>query len=114
MSPLDFSSALPMMNVRQLKAMRDAGEPHVILDVREGSELKAARLDDVLHIPLMTMPSRVAEIPRDVPVVVMCHHGMRSMNAVQWLKGNDFDNVINLTGGISAWAKEIDPSVGSY
>lgn len=114
MSPLDFSSALPMMNVQQLKALRDAGDPHVILDVREVGELEAARLDDVLHIPMMTIPNRMAEISRDVPVVVMCHHGMRSMNAVQWLKGNGFDNVINLTGGINAWAKEIDPSVGSY
>ena len=114
MSPFDFSSALPMMNVQQLKAIRDAGEPHVILDVREARELAAASLGDVLHMPLMTVPSRVDEIPRDLPVVIMCHHGIRSMNAVQWLKGNGFDNVINLTGGISAWAKEIDPSVGSY
>lgn len=114
MSPFDFSSALPMMSVQQLKAARDEGTPHVILDVREMGELEAASLDDVLHMPLMTVPSRTDDIPRDVPVVVMCHHGIRSMNAVQWLKANGFDNVVNLTGGINAWAKEIDPSVGSY
>lgn len=103
-----------MMNVAQLKALRDKGEAHVVLDVREPGELAAAALPDVLHIPLMQVPHRVDDIPTDVPVVVMCHHGIRSMNAVQWLRANGFENVINLIGGISAWAKEIDATVGSY
>lgn len=114
MTPFDSSGALPMINVQQLKALRDAGEAHLVLDVREASELQAASLDGALHVPLMTLPDRVSEIPADMPVVVMCHHGMRSMNAVQWLRANGMDNVVNLIGGISAWAREVDPSVGSY
>src|SRR5690348_6835845 len=73
-----------------------------VLDVREASELAQARLDDAQHIPLGELAERVAEVPRDRPVYVLCHVGGRSAQATRFLTSQGVD-AVNIDGGIVAW-----------
>lgn len=100
--------------VQELAAARAGALDHVLLDVREDWERAVARIEPSLHIPLADVPARVAEIPRDKTVFVMCHGGVRSGRAVEFLHGEGFGNVRNVRGGIAAWTAEIDPSVPDY
>lgn len=102
------------ISVRELDAMRRASQPHTVLDVREAEELAICQLDGVLHVPMNEVPARVADLPRDQPVVVLCHHGVRSRMVVDYLRGAGFGNAINLDGGIDAWARQIDAGVTRY
>jgi adenylyltransferase/sulfurtransferase len=102
------------ISVVDLAALREAGGEHVLLDVREAWELATARLDPCLHIPMGEVPAKFKEIPRDVPVYVMCHGGVRSGRVVEYLRGQGFGNVSNVRGGIGAWSAEVDPSVPVY
>lgn len=100
--------------VTDLAGRRAAGESHVLLDVREPWELATARLDPCLHIPMGEVAARTEEIPRDKPVYVMCHGGVRSGRVVEFLRGQGFGNVTNVRGGIAAWSAEVDGSVPVY
>jgi molybdopterin/thiamine biosynthesis adenylyltransferase/rhodanese-related sulfurtransferase len=100
--------------VTDLAGRRAAGESHVLLDVREPWELATARLDPCLHIPMGEVAGRTEEIPRDKPVYVMCHGGVRSGRVVEFLRGQGFGNVTNVRGGIAAWSAEVDGSVPVY
>lgn len=102
------------VTVADLDRRRNAGETIAILDVREPWELDLARFPDAIAIPLMTLPARVGEVPTDRPVIVVCHHGMRSHKAMSWLRQNGVANAINLEGGIDAWARQIEPTMGVY
>ena len=102
------------ISVTALAERRAAGERHVLLDVRELWELEAARLDPCLHIPMGDVPARTAEVPRDVPVYVLCHGGVRSGRVVEFLRGQGLGNVTNVRGGIAAWSAEVDASVPTY
>lgn len=102
------------LTVTELDARRSGGEPIVLLDVREPWELDIVRFPEALAIPLSTLPTRIGEVPTDRPVVVVCHHGMRSYKAMSWLRQNGVANAINLEGGIDAWARQIEPTMGVY
>ncbi len=84
-----------------------------LLDVREEWEYTLAHLPDSVHIPLGELPERVDELPRDEEIVVLCHHGMRSMSALSFLVRQGFTQIKNLTGGIDAYA-QIDPTIPRY
>jgi glyoxylase-like metal-dependent hydrolase (beta-lactamase superfamily II)/rhodanese-related sulfurtransferase len=98
---------------RELKARMDAGEKLALLDVREPHERKTANIGGK-HIPLGEVPDRLEELERDEEIVVYCHHGGRSMRAVEFLYESGFTNVKNLTGGIDAWSVNVDRSVARY
>jgi rhodanese-related sulfurtransferase len=102
------------ISVALLAEWRQAMTPHSILDVREADELAICGIDSALHIPMREVPARLAELPADAPLVVMCHHGMRSRQVVSFLRRSGRLNAVNLDGGIDAWAREIDPSVRLY
>lgn len=102
------------LSVTDLKSRRDAGTGPLVLDVREGWELDIARIPEVLHIPMNEIPARVGELDADREIVVMCRSGGRSMQVAQFLARNGFRSVANLTGGILAWARDVDPSVRAY
>lgn len=85
----------------------------LLLDVREAFELQAAKVEGALHIPMRELPARVSELPRDMPILVICHSGARSQRVANWLLPQGFD-AANIAGGIDAWADEVDPSVGKY
>lgn len=75
-----------------------------LLDVRELDEWSAGHAPDAHHIPMMEVPARLAEVPTDTEVVVVCRSGARSGQVVAYLLGNGRDNVSNLGGGMQAWA----------
>ena len=77
-----------------------------LLDVREPDEWAAGHAPGAHHVPMMEIPARVAEVPTDVEVVVVCRSGGRSGQVVSYLMGNGWDNVRNLDGGMQAWAAE--------
>jgi rhodanese-related sulfurtransferase len=108
------SHDIPEISAAALKALLDSGQPPLVLDVREPWERDAARLNGTLDIPMAEIPQRLAELPRDRDIVVMCHGGVRSMKVAFFLAQNGFTRVTNLTGGIHAWANEVDPAVGTY
>ena len=86
----------------------------VLLDVREDVEFGICHLDGSQHIPMHEITQRTNELDDDVPLVVICHHGMRSMQVAVFLERNGFDTIYNLIGGIDAWSREIDPAVPTY
>jgi rhodanese-related sulfurtransferase len=98
----------------ELKSRRDAGTGPLVVDVREGWELDTARIPDVLHIPMSEIPARLGELEREREIVVMCRSGGRSMQVAQFLVRNGFQSVANLTGGILAWSRDVDPAVRQY
>ncbi len=102
------------IDVTKLKAMIDAGETFMLLDVREKDEYTRAHIEGSKLIPLGALPSRISEVTKDLPLVVHCHHGGRSMKAVSWLRQNGFTQASNLKGGIDEWAVTIDHSVARY
>ena len=102
------------MSVGELKALRDAGTGPFVLDVREAWELDVARIPDVLHIPMNEIPARLIELDPGRQTVVMCRSGGRSMQVAQFLARNGFQSVANLTGGILAWSRDVDPAVKPY
>jgi adenylyltransferase/sulfurtransferase len=108
-----MKNGIPQLAVKELKRRIDAGEEVYILDVREPFEYKIANLGGRL-IPLGEVAQRLSEIDRSREVVVQCKGGVRSQKAAEVLKQNGFEHVINLAGGIIAWAMEIDPTMKKY
>ena len=102
------------ITARELKNRLDGGEKIVLLDVREPEELLLAKFQGALHIPMGDVPSRTFELDPEAEIVVFCHLGQRSASVTQFLRERDFEKVKNLRGGIDTWAREIDPSVGTY
>lgn len=109
-----YSTGLETLSAREIKTRLDRGEPITLLDIRQPHELTLSRLDHVLHIPMSEIARRWQEIPRDQPVVVFCHTGVRSIGLIRQLQAAGFDNLINMTGGIDAWSKEVDPTIPRY
>jgi rhodanese-related sulfurtransferase len=102
------------ITVQELKALRDAGTEHQLIDVREPNEYAHCNLGGEL-IPLATVPHSADRVSRDQTVVVMCRSGKRSASAIHQLETlHGFTNLVNLEGGILQWADEIDPSVPKY
>lgn len=87
---------------------------HAVLDVREAWELEICALEDCLHIPLGSLAKRVGELPKERPIVVVCHTGRRSLLATQFLRDAGLTQAVNLRGGVEAWAIEIDPAMRRY
>ena len=93
----------------------------LVLDVREPWEVQTASVKPdgftLLCIPMQSIPARMAELKQygaDHPVGCLCHHGIRSQQVARYLMGQGFTNVVNLQGGIEAWAQEVDAGVPQY
>ncbi len=106
--------AVPTMTVHDLRELREAGDNHFLLDVREPHEQSISRIAGAVLIPLGELENRTAELPRDKRILVHCKSGGRSARAVSLLRDQGFENVWNISGGIIAWAREIDPSMAEY
>ena len=103
------------ITVAELKEKIGQQEDIFLLDVREDYEYELCHLPNACLIPLNTLPQNLAKIPKNKPVVVYCHHGMRSANAIYFLeKQADFQSLSNLIGGIHSWALEIDDTMEQY
>ena len=107
---------MQQLNVRQLAEwLADASRPQpMLLDVREPSEFELCHLPGSQLIPMHTIPMRCDELPTEQEIVLICHHGGRSAQVGMFLEHRGFSNVINLSGGVDAWAVEIDHSMHRY
>jgi len=86
-----------------------------LIDVREPWEFQAARIEGSVLMPMGDVPSRAnQELDPDERIVVLCHHGMRSLNTTVWLRNQGFENAQSLRGGIDAWSAEVDPTISRY
>jgi adenylyltransferase/sulfurtransferase len=121
-APIDYDqfcgtrddTSVPGMSVQELKAKMERGESFGLLDVREPFEFEIARIDGAKLIPLGEIPERTDELQRGQTLIVHCHSGRRSAEAVRLLKQRGFAKIYNLEGGIDAWSDFIDPSVPKY
>ena len=102
------------ITVADLDGWRRAARPLAILDVREPWERAICAFAGSIDIPLAELPGRLDELPGDRAVVVVCHHGMRSLQATRWLRGQGRGLACNLQGGIDAWAGQIDAAMERY
>ena len=103
------------ITAEEVKAKQDAGEAFVLLDVREPWEVSTAKIDGSKLMPMGDVPSRAhQELDPEEHIVVMCHHGVRSMNVTVWLRQQGFEKVQSMRGGIDAWSRSVDPKVPVY
>jgi rhodanese-related sulfurtransferase len=86
----------------------------LLLDVREPFEVDICAVAGSRAIPLRQIPESLPELPRDRPILVICHHGPRSRRVTQFLRANGFPQATNVAGGIDAWAGQIDPALARY
>lgn len=86
----------------------------LLLDVREGWELEVASLPGAVHIPMGEVPARLSELDRGRDIVVMCRSGGRSLSVARFLEAQGYPSVANLTGGVLAWARDVDPTHATY
>jgi len=86
----------------------------VLLDVREHWEYALCSLPGSVHVPMREIPARLRELDPSRPIVCICHHGVRSLQVAMFLEHRGFESVFNLSGGIDAWAKEVDRSMATY
>jgi rhodanese-related sulfurtransferase len=99
----------------QVKSKVDAAEPFTLLDVRQPWEFETARIDSAKLMPMGDVPSRAhQELDPEEHIVVMCHHGVRSMNVTVWLRQQGFERVQSMRGGIDAWSRRVDEKVPMY
>ena len=99
---------------KELRTRLDKGDKLVLVDVREEWEYSLAKLDDSILIPLATLPQSLNRLNRDSEIIAICHHGMRSADATNFLLQQGFSNVKNLVGGIDAWSVQVDGAVPRY
>jgi rhodanese-related sulfurtransferase len=95
--------------------LADPSQPRpFLLDVREPWEFETARIEGATLIPMNTIPARLQELDEDAEIVCICHHGARSMSVAAFLERNGFANITNLTGGVHAWAVQVDSAMPKY
>ena len=99
----------------QVKALQKAGTEFLLLDVREPWELETARIEGAKNIPMGDVPARAhQELDPEAHIVVMCHHGVRSLTVTNWLRQQGFEKAQSMRGGIDGWARTVDPKVPLY
>ncbi|MDX1662732.1 MAG: rhodanese-like domain-containing protein [Candidatus Promineifilaceae bacterium] len=113
--------SIPEISPAEVARRQSAGEELTLLDVREPVEWRLANLgDDVLKAPMSRLVREGVEaLPtaardREAEIIVFCHHGVRSAQVVAWLRQHGWHGVLNLAGGIDAYARDVDSSVGLY
>jgi len=95
-------------------ALRNSKNPPLFLDVREEEEIQVVHLQPDLWIRSQDMGERLHEIPTNQPIIIYCHHGMRSLHFADFLRQKGFLQVYSLAGGVDQWARNIDPSLNRY
>lgn len=102
------------IDVAELSRIIKQNQDLALIDVREPWEVQICAIAGSINVPLSTLPQNLHRLPVQGPLVVLCHHGGRSMQAVAWLRQNGFGHATNLIGGIDAWARQIDPAMATY
>jgi rhodanese-related sulfurtransferase len=105
----------PEIHPEDVKQRLDAGEKLHLIDVREPQEFAIARIEGGDLIPMRTIPGALPQLSAgDLPLIVYCHHGVRSLNVVHWLREQGIENCQSMAGGIDAWSVSVDPNVPRY
>ncbi len=99
---------------KSVKEMLDRGALALFVDVREPWEHETCHIEGATLIPLRQIPADLARFQNAKQIVLFCHHGTRSMNAVRWLRSQGIANALSMAGGIDRWSVEIDPQVPRY
>jgi len=103
------------IDVHELKRRLDAGESFRLVDVREEDEWAFCRLPRAEWLPLSRFAAEASQTLRaEEPIILYCHHGVRSLHAGQFLEQLGFTRITNLSGGVHAWSKQVDASVPTY
>jgi rhodanese-related sulfurtransferase len=105
------------ITAEDVKRRLDAGEKLALVDVREPFEHRAAHIEGAELIPMNTVPERLPDLQQkaaEAPLIVICHHGVRSLNVVSWLRRQGLVNSWSMEGGIDQWSLTIDPAVPRY
>ena len=98
----------------ELKLSMDMGNLPTLLDVRETWEYEICHIDHSINISMALIPARLAELNPDQEIVVICHHGVRSLQIASYLEAMGYTNISNLKGGIDAWASTVEPVMTQY
>jgi len=112
-----MAEKLPLeISCQTVKTKLDAGDDFVLIDCREPDEYETVSIAGAELFPMSQLMARAAELEpyRDREVVVHCHHGGRSMQVTRWLRQQGFQKTQSMTGGIDAWAEQIDHSLPRY
>ena len=103
-----------VISPKELKTRLDKGDKLVLLDVREDWEYSLAKINGSILVPLGTLPQSLTQLNRESEIIAICHHGMRSADATNFLLQQGFSNVKNLVGGIDAWSTQVDGAIPRY
>ena len=103
------------ITIDQLKALLATEHPPLLLDVREPWEYQTAHIEPSTLIPMNDIPGRAhQELDEEAHLLVLCHHGARSLSVASWLRQQGFDKAQSVSGGIDAWSRTIDPTIPRY
>jgi rhodanese-related sulfurtransferase len=103
------------MSVSELSAyLRQAGDPPLLLDVRESWEYGICHIPGSRLMPMQSIPAALKDLDPERETVIICHHGIRSRQVAMFLAHQGFSRVINMEGGVAAWARDVDPSMPTY
>ena len=111
MSPADDNLEIDTDTLREL---RGSGDELQLVDIRDDWEREICSLSGTIDIPMARLPNELDRLSPDTPVVVLCHHGMRSMQVAAWLRHQGFAEAVSVSGGIDTWARQIDPTLALY
>ncbi len=111
-------TALPLeITPQEVQRRLQAGEKLALIDVREPGEFQLSRIEGAELVPMRSVPAELSRLDAhadDTPLIVYCHHGVRSLNVVHWLREHGVDACQSMAGGIHRWSLEIDPTVPRY
>jgi rhodanese-related sulfurtransferase len=103
------------ITVDQARALLATTPAPLLLDVREQWEFDTAHIAGATLIPMPEIPARAFnELDEDAPILVLCHHGARSLSVAAWLRNQGFAQAQSIAGGIDAWSRQIDPAIPRY
>jgi rhodanese-related sulfurtransferase len=112
------SEALPFeINPHDVHRRIQNGENIALIDVREPNEYEQARIEGAKLIPMRTVPAQLQDLEAladNATLVVYCHHGVRSLQVVNWLREQGIAPSQSMSGGIDRWSREVDPNVPRY
>lgn len=111
---MNLNNEIKNISVQDLSGIIKSNKGIHIIDVRETFEWDICRIEGTTNIPMSELIECIEKIPQQEKTVIMCHHGVRSLNVIHYLETKGFHRLINLEGGIDAWAIEIDKSMNRY
>ena len=113
-----IATTLPLeITPQEVMRRMAAGDKLTLIDVREPGEFQQAQIEGAELIPMRTVPAQCQRLEAQAehaPLIIFCHHGVRSLNVVNWLREQGLSACQSMAGGIDRWSLEIDPSIPRY